>query len=73
MIKTGFYLNMGEEKYMKVLSIGKRYGADGIVPRLYNMDIYNLISIYQNDVLHGVRIWLDNFGLSLKFVIVYPA
>ena len=47
---------MGEEKYMKVLSIGKRYGADGIVPRLYNMDIYNLISIYQNDVLHGVRI-----------------
>ena len=56
MIKTGFYLNMGEEKYMKVLSIGKRYGADGIVPRLYNMDIYNLISIYQNDVLHGVRI-----------------
>ena len=46
----------GEEKYMKVLSIGKRYGADGIVPRLYNMDIYNLISIYQNDVLHGVRI-----------------
>lgn len=56
MIKTGFYLNMGEEKYMKVLEIGKRYGADGIVPRLYNKDIYNLISIYQNDVLHGVRI-----------------